>query len=481
MLLPDGRPLAVEEGILIEPATGDGRVVVWLPGARVEGFQHWDRVTTAVAAPVTTTAGIRSAAAALTPAHQRAGSWLSERFRGLGGSKANPTWTLPNGRTCERSGARRTDLVLAWAEDENGLLDEGQVRSRWPTAQTIRRLGPNVYLVHGVTAEQGGEKVNAAATDSATMLPPVIPTLQLAAHALAEARQVGDRTRETTALIDLAVAYLHKLEAKSAASLLEEARTEARQLGDRARELDATLNYAQAVLLLGRPQQAVELLDSVLASVRESGDGYSEKIALERLGHARQALADPGGALQQFEQALALARRLGDGQHEATLLWYAGIACAELGRTYEAVAHGEASVTLLHRLKSPQAIPYAQHLAEYQASLGSPVRPVSASASAFDVFDASVITTNPQPQAPSHASNTSGPGLLRMALTATQAAVAFASTGLKTVPVEVYRSRLQKCAHCEMFTGLRCRVCGCIPAVKARLPHEDCPADKWSH
>jgi tetratricopeptide (TPR) repeat protein len=393
-------------------------------------------------------------------------------LRRLVGSKSNPSWTLPNGRTCERSGSRRTDLVLAWAEDETSPLDEGQVKGRWPAAQTIRRLGRNLFLVYGITPEQEPGKAHTAAAP-ASILPPVIPSLQLAAHALAEARQVGDRARETTALIDLAVAYLHKLEAQPAASLLEEALAEARQLGERDRELDAMLNYAQAVLILGRPQEAVELLGPVLAAVRETGDRYSEKVALERLGHAHHALGDHAGALNQFEQALAIARHLGDAQHEATLLWYVGIAYAELGRTYEAMAQGEESVKLLHRLNNPQAMQYAQHLADYRSSLGSPVL----TAQDGGIFDASVITINPQPQA----SNAAGPGLLRMALTASQAAVAFASSGLKTVPVETYRARLQQCSHCDMFTGLRCRVCGCIPAVKARLPHEDCPAGKWSH
>ena len=31
-----------------------------------------------------------------------------------------------------------------------------------------------------------------------------------------------------------------------------------------------------------------------------------------------------------------------------------------------------------------------------------------------------------------------------------------------------------------LLLGLvRCRACGCFTAVKARLPHEHCPAGKW--
>ena len=122
----------------------------------------------------------------------------------------------------------------------------------------------------------------------------MIPSLQLAAHALAEARQVGDRSRETTALIDLAVAYLHKLEAQPAASLLEEALAEARQLGERARELDALSNSPRQLLMLG-PTARGDRACSGRRSRRFARPAtvISEKVALERQGHAQQGLGRP--------------------------------------------------------------------------------------------------------------------------------------------------------------------------------------------
>ncbi|AGA25731.1 tetratricopeptide repeat protein [Singulisphaera acidiphila] len=470
MELPGGYPLMLDDGVLAESASGDGRLVLWLPGAQVNGFRYWDRVGTAAGATVTSSEGISFVAAVLTPARQRIGFDVSGLFRRLVRTETEPSWALPGGGNCERSGPRRADLLLVWAEDETGSLDEARIRGQWPTLRKIRGIGRNLWLVIGVEPDQ----VKAEPTPAATDLPPVIASHQLANRALNEARQAGDRSREVTALIDLAVAYLHKRDAQPAVSLLEEALNGARRLGDRARELDATINLAQAVLILGHLDQGIAMLGSAIAYAREVGDRYTEKVALEHLGHAQQGRADHARALTHFEQALAIARDLGDAQHVAMLLWYAGIAHAELGQLDRAIARGEEAVDLLRRLRKPQAEPYAQHLAGYRSGNASRASALSAGGG----FDASVITTNAQlqPQAPT---TTAGPGLLRMALTATKAAAAFAGSGFKTVPLEVYQARLATCMPCEMFTGVRCRVCGCITAAKARLPHEDCPAGKW--
>lgn len=465
--LPGGRQLVVDDGVLIEAVPGDGRLVLWLPGARAGGFREWDRVGTAAGATVTSVDGLCSLPAVLTPARQRSGIGLPSYLRRLLNSRAEPSWTLPGGGTCERSGSRRTDLVLTWPEDETDSLDEARIRGRWPASQAIRRIGPALSLVSGVESEQAKTK-----SAPATELPPVIPARQLALHALTEVRQAGDRPREVTALIDLAVSYLHKLDAEPAVSLLEEALDGARRLGDRVQELDALANLAQAAIMLGRPEQAIEILGPALAYACEIGDRYTEKVALERLGHAHQARGDHLRALDHFEQALGIARSVGDAQHVAMLLWYAAITYADLGRPDKAIVRGEESVDLLRRLRKPQAESYAQHLADYRSG-GASTMPALRTGG---IFDASVITTTtPQLQT----STAAGPGLLRMALSATKAAAAFAGSGFKTVPLDLYRARLATCASCAMFTGLRCRVCGCISVAKARLPHEDCPAGKW--
>lgn len=94
----------------------------------------------------------------------------------------------------------------------------------------------------------------------------------------------------------------------------------------------------------------------------------------------------------------------------------------------------------------------------------------------FGSIDASALA--PQPAAPAQ-QPVSGPRVLQMALTATKAMAKFVGSGFRTVTGDAYRARLAACATCEHHTGLRCRVCGCVTAAKARLAHEGCPTGRW--
>ena len=91
---------------------------------------------------------------------------------------------------------------------------------------------------------------------------------------------------------------------------------------------------------------------------------------------------------------------------------------------------------------------------------------------------ASVMASQSSAESPSTKA-TGGPGLLRMAMSATKAMAGFAGSGFKTAPVETQRQRLQTCAVCEHHTGVRCKICGCFTNVKSRMLHEDCPIGKW--
>jgi hypothetical protein len=80
--------------------------------------------------------------------------------------------------------------------------------------------------------------------------------------------------------------------------------------------------------------------------------------------------------------------------------------------------------------------------------------------------------SGPEPQA-------RAAGVLRMGFSAAKAAAGFVASGFKTVSREIQQQRLHVCSSCEHHTGLRCRLCGCFTAAKARLPLERCPIDKW--
>ena len=91
---------------------------------------------------------------------------------------------------------------------------------------------------------------------------------------------------------------------------------------------------------------------------------------------------------------------------------------------------------------------------------------------------ASVMAGQSNAESPSTKA-TAGPGLLRMAMSATKAMAGFAGSGFKTAPAETQRQRLQTCAVCEHHTGVRCKICGCFTNVKSRMLHENCPIGKW--
>ncbi len=51
---------------------------------------------------------------------------------------------------------------------------------------------------------------------------------------------------------------------------------------------------------------------------------------------------------------------------------------------------------------------------------------------------------------------------------------------LKGTPSEIASQRLAICKGCEYYGKYgRCQKCGCILAIKARLPGMKCPIGKW--
>jgi hypothetical protein len=168
-----------------------------------------------------------------------------------------------------------------------------------------------------------------------------------------------------------------------------------------------------------------------------------------------------------------MARATGDRQQEPRLLWRQAIALADLKRPDQAIARAEASVAFLRADGKPEADWYEAQIQKYRSD------PSVLSASKPDFLGgpiyAGAVTTAPAPAIDPKA----GPGLLRMALSATKAMAAFLGSGLKTAPVDVQEARLAICRACPHHTGLRCRICGCFTNVKSRMAHERCPIGKW--
>ena len=59
------------------------------------------------------------------------------------------------------------------------------------------------------------------------------------------------------------------------------------------------------------------------------------------------------------------------------------------------------------------------------------------------------------------------------------AAAAFVADGCRTVDAEEYRRRLAICDACPSRAGIRCGICRCFLALKARGRAWSCPIGKW--
>lgn len=446
----------LDDDVLAEPVLPDGRITLWVPIGRDRDFHYWKRIGATPRGETSGGRGVRSAPATAFRVKRRAYVGL---FRTLaaklrrGGGEA--MWVLPDGTTAERCGGRRTDLLLAWSDD--GPLGEEHVRDRWPDADQIRRLGERLFLVEGVARRE------AAADDSGGRDSSAGP-IDAAERLMESARRRGDRRGEAAALTDLGVLLMNMGDGGGAVERFHGALDLCREQGDPSGETDVLSNLGYALLTLDRPRDAMEVLKAALAIAQATGDAYARKLLLERLAMAHANLRDPAGSLAILDQAMAMTRAAGDRQQEFRLLWMQAIALAELNRRDLAVAKAEESTSLLRALGKPEAAWYEEQLHRYrdEASIFSP---------------GFYMKTAVEGQ--SSVGSPSGPGLLRMAFSATKAMAAFIGSGMKTASADVQRTRLAACRSCEHHTGLRCRVCGCFTNAKSRMAHERCPLERW--
>jgi tetratricopeptide (TPR) repeat protein len=481
----DWREMTLDGGILREAESDDSRLIAWLPSGSEGDSNDWERIGNVARGEVVVDGGLCSTPATRIQARRSTRGFLGKLLGRFGEGKAKRSFVLPDGGSVEQSGERSVDCLLVWTEDPAEVLDEERVRARWPEARRHRRLGPRLYLVDGVAARAGG--VNGVAPPSESPGQDDTPRQQ-AEQVLAAARRGVDRASEVTALTDLGIVILSEGNAPASIAVFEEALTLARQLGDVARESDIMGNLGMALLYVQQPVRARQLFEHDLAHARATGDVLAEKVAMERMGLAASLLGDPRGAVDWFERALELARRVGDQHQQANLLWLQAIQLAELNQRDTAIARAQDAIALFTKLGKPQATWYGAYLQKYRMGLfdtwptPAPTG-VGVSAGAESFLGGSLVAGVMAGQAPAQAQanpkGTTGPGLLRMALSATKAMSQFAGSGFKTTPPEVRRQRLQTCATCEHHTGMRCKICGCFTAAKSRLLQESCPIGKW--
>lgn len=472
----DWKTLGLNPDVLPDMISSD-RAVLWVRRGREGRFLLWERVGTVVGAETIDGQGLRAIPATSMPARQPVRGLLGKLIPRLGARAGGPEWRLPNGDPAERCGERRTDLILVWTVDESDPADESRLRALWPSSQGVEKLGRYVALVSGVESRTTPEKPEPS-------LPQGSP-LQQAEGLLSAARAAGDRRREASALTDLGIVLLRGGDSARAATVLEDALRMVIQIGDRSLQGDVMGNLGLALLGVEETDRGMELVSQALEHARQSGNRFAEKSALDRLGLAHATRRHHEPAISAYESALALAHEVGDQQHAAELLWSLAIEHAELNHRDRAVTSAHQAVELLRAIGNPQAPWFDEHLRKYRA--GHADSPGQAGGrgpddSSNNLYGGSVQTSSMSAQpgpvtTPGPA--TTGPGLLSMALSAAEAMAKFLGSGLKTTTQETYHERLRKCGSCEHHTGVRCRVCGCITSIKARMPHEKCPVARW--
>ncbi len=483
MKAPNWQDLVLDGGILPEPSGEPDRLILWRPGERDADYHYWERISVVPQAEVTAEGDVLAVPVAIIPTRLDLRGFLARMLSG-GSARDSRVFELPTGQKVSQCGPRRSNALLVWCESPRGTLDHEAVTRRCPDARDVRKLGNNLFLVEGLPARSSA----AAAAETAVMAEPVVPVdspRELARRILADAQARGDRTREASALTDLGVISLNEGDAKAAASFLEPALALVRELGDRDREHDVLGNLGMAAIGLRDPRAAWGLFQQQLAYARANGDRFSEKIALERLGVASWSLGDPRRAIEFYNQALALTRAVGDRYQESNLLWQMAIQHAELGERALAIRWGEESIEVLKKLGRPQAAWYGSLLQKYRVGASASVAldgPGAGSADPRTYLGVSTVSTAMATGAPAPTQNpgaVEGPGLLRMAMSATKAMANFVGSGFKTLDPRSQAARQRICATCEHHTGLRCKICGCFTNVKSRMLHEDCPIGKW--
>ncbi|GAA3733684.1 tetratricopeptide repeat protein [Plantactinospora mayteni] len=139
-------------------------------------------------------------------------------------------------------------------------------------------------------------------------------------HALAAAREAGDRVTEAHLLTGLAVMYAQQGRYAPSIARLREAVTLSRENGDSAGEARALGNLGHVQQRQGRYDEAAEALRAALLLCRRAGDPAGEARAGGNLGHVLLRQGNYREAGVHLRTAAVLCRRIADATGEAYAL-----------------------------------------------------------------------------------------------------------------------------------------------------------------
>lgn len=169
---------------------------------------------------------------------------------------------------------------------------------------------------------------------------------QLYAHALAAARETGDRALQASSLINLSAVHARTGRYDIATEQLQQAVQLCRDVGD-------TMELARALDGLGtvhgrtgRFVDAAAIFSETLVLCRRLGDRDGQSRALHNLGTVHGITGDYHTAESCFREALALCRALGDPLGEAYAVDNLGSVYCRISRYAEAVACHQQALAL---------------------------------------------------------------------------------------------------------------------------------------
>jgi len=186
--------------------------------------------------------------------------------------------------------------------------------------------------------------------------------------ALASARVVGDRLRETSALNNLGLAFGELNQLDAATETLTEALALSSEVGGRSAQAAAWGNLGNVHHRAGRHPEALRCFQHTLTLARLAGHRSYERTTLGNLGELHNALGHFDQAAIICEQALAMCREDGDRHGE-------GFALVTLAETYRGLQQTEralATYQQAHDLSQQNGAQVWQGLA--QLGLGDALR-----------------------------------------------------------------------------------------------------------
>src|ERR1700674_4148104 len=125
----DWRTVELDQGVYREPSPDAGRIILWLPGKAENGYQYWERLANVPGAEIVEEQGICFTQATSMPARQKVRGFFGRLFSRLRKPAGNTAWLLPTGEFAEQLEERQAGLLLAWVEEEAGMLDEARLKA----------------------------------------------------------------------------------------------------------------------------------------------------------------------------------------------------------------------------------------------------------------------------------------------------------------------------------------------------------------